>query len=143
MSSLTTPAPLSVPHRAIVAVGGALAGAGVMLAGTNLPWAILTYPLDGPSEPHNLSIAIGDAGFAFALLVSWVAFRLVGAIRPWVDTLVGVALAVAVTFAVSSLVSILMGVTGVTALFIPVAYGATAVACAALYLFVARTVRRR
>ena len=143
MSTLTPPAPLSAAHRAVVAVGGALAGAGVMLAGTNLPWAILMYPLDGPSATHNLSIAVGAGGFAFALLVSWVAFRLVRAIRPWVDALVGVALAVAVTFAVSTLVSILMGVTGVATLFIPVAYAATAVACAALYLFVARTVRRR
>jgi hypothetical protein len=143
MSTLITPAPLSLAHRAVVAVGGALAGSGVLLAGVTLPWAVLMYPLDGPSDTHNLYIAVGVAGIAFAFLVSWVAFRVVRAVRPWVDALVGVALAFAVTFVVSTLVSILMGlIAGGTALYLPVAYLVNAAACAALYLFVARTVRR-
>jgi hypothetical protein len=113
-----------------------------MFAGNYLPFAVLTYPLDGPSDSHNLFIALGLAAIALAVLVSWFAFRWVHTYRPIATALIGVALAIPITVLVSAFTSVLLGMTGAGA-FLVVAYIVNAVAGAALYLLVARAVRRR
>lgn len=143
--SPATAVPLPTGRKAVVALGGALAGAAVMLAANTLTWGVLTYPLAGTlSETHNLYIAIGVAALVFAMLVSWGVFRWIGALRPWLAALVTVALCVPVTLVLMIPTSLLMAATGGNyAIYHAVSHAGSAIACAALYLLVVRGERRR
>lgn len=143
-ATATSTRPFSKAQKAGIAAGGAISAAGVYVAGLTLPWALYTYPVGESSAIHNSYLIAGAAGFLVAVAATWGAFRTATASRPWLMTVVTLAAAVAVTYVVTTVVSILAGLT-LSYGPVPTVVGGflLAVAGAFLYLFVVRSMPRR